>query len=406
MNTSNGGIRMRRKQALPVFYSFIFSFIPTSPVFYYFIFLFFYSSLSSCRQDDDVISPTIMETGMAIDTEVKGLYVLCEGNMGSNKATLDYLDLTTGQYLKNIFPSRNPNQVMQLGDVGNDAQIYGSSLWLVINCSNKVEVCDAQTAVSRGHVDIPNCRFVCFDRGYAYVSSYVGGGLREWDRLGSVYKVDTASLQVVGRVDVGYQPDELCIVGRRLYVANSGGYKGGMGRGYDSTVSIVDLDSFTTIGTIDVAPNLFRIRADRYGQLWVASRGIEEDDTWPSRLYVVNGEQVVDSIDVPVSDMALLGDSLCYMGSTTDDNWLSHPHFGLIDVRTHRVVNPQLLKPSPDYELETPYGLMVHPVTGHIYVMDATNYVSSGWLFCFDRNGNFRWRTSTGDIPGHGCWKK
>ena len=362
------------------------------------------SSLSSCRTDDDVISPTVSETGMAIDTDVSGLYVLCEGNMGANKATLDYLDLTSGIYHKNIFPSRNPNQVMQLGDVGNDVKIYGGSLWLVINCSNKVEVCDARTAVSRGHVDIPNCRYVCFDGAHAYVSSYVGGGLREWDRLGSVYKVDTASLSVVGRVDVGYQPDELCVSNGRLYVANSGGYKGGMGRGYDSTVTVVDLRSFTVVGTINVAPNLFRIRADRYGQLWVASRGIDDDAQWPSRLYVIEGDAVTDSIDVTVSDMALLGDSLCYMGTTTGTDWQTKPHFGLIDIRTHRIVNPQLLKPSADYELETPYGLMVHPLTGHSYVMDATNYVSSGWLLCFDRDGHFRWRTSTGDIPGHGAF--
>ena len=360
--------------------------------------------LTGCREDDDVVAPTISMTGMAIPSAYAGLYVLCEGNMGSNKATLDYLDLASGEYHKNIFPSRNPGQVMQLGDVGNDAKIYGGSLWLVINCSNKVEVCDARTAVSRGHVDIPNCRFVCFDEGYAYVSSYVGGGLREWDRLGSVYKVDTASLQVVGRIDVGYQPDELCVSDGRLYVANSGGYKGGVGRGYDSTVSVVDLQTFTVVGTISVAPNLFRIRADRYGQLWVASRGIEEDPQWPSRLYVIDGQQVIDSIDVPVSDICLLGDSLCYMGTTTDADFRPQGHFGLIDIRTHRIVNPQLIRPSADYELETPYGLTVHPLTGHIFVMDATNYVSSGWLFCFDRDGNYCWRTSTGDIPGHTCW--
>ena len=55
-------------------------------------------------------------------------------------------------------------------------------------------------------------------------------------------------------------------------------------------------------------------------------------------------------------------------------------------------------------QIETAYGLMVHPTTGDIYVMDATNYVSSGWLFCFDKDGNFKWKTSTGDIPGHGCF--
>ena len=76
--------------------------------------------------------------------------------MGSNKATLDYLDMTTGRYSRNIYPSRNPGKVMELGDVGNDIKVYGSRLWMVINQSNRVEVASAASAVSLGSVDIPN----------------------------------------------------------------------------------------------------------------------------------------------------------------------------------------------------------------------------------------------------------
>ena len=41
---------------------------------------------------------TIDDTGEQIVTDYLGLYVFCEGNMGSTKATLDYLDLHTGKY--------------------------------------------------------------------------------------------------------------------------------------------------------------------------------------------------------------------------------------------------------------------------------------------------------------------
>ena len=142
--------------------------------------------LCACREDDTVVQPTNQDTGEQVVTDYVGMYVLCEGNMGQNKDTLDYLDLHSGQYQKNIFPSRNPQQVKELGDVGNDAKIYGSRLWLVINSSNKVEVCTADSAHSLGHVDVPNCRYVAFDGGYAYVSSYVGPtGGREARRYGA-----------------------------------------------------------------------------------------------------------------------------------------------------------------------------------------------------------------------------
>ena len=129
---------------------------------------------ASCREDDTIIYPSEHNIGEVTHTKYAGLYILNEGNMGSNKATLDFLDLDSGKYYRNIYPSRNPNQIKELGDVGNDVQIYGNSLWIVINQSNKVEVANAHTAVSRGHVDIPNCRYLAFQGKYAYVSSYVG----------------------------------------------------------------------------------------------------------------------------------------------------------------------------------------------------------------------------------------
>ncbi|WP_231477611.1 DUF5074 domain-containing protein [Prevotella sp. HUN102] len=97
-------------------------------------------TLIACRQDDLIIYPDLQNTGDQSKTDYLGLYILNEGNMGTNKATLDYLDLTTGTYSRNIYPSRNPNMVKELGDVGNDIKIYGNSLWMVINQSNKVEV--------------------------------------------------------------------------------------------------------------------------------------------------------------------------------------------------------------------------------------------------------------------------
>jgi hypothetical protein len=296
--------------------------------------------------------------------------------------------------------------VKELGDVGNDCKIYGSRLWLVINCSNKVEVCEAESARSLGHVDIPNCRFLAFHEGYAYVSSYVGpvGGTSV---LGSVYKIDTLSLEVKGLVSVGYQPEEMAVVDGKLYVANSGGYNVLEGKGYDRRVSVIDLKRFAVEREIEVAPNLWRLRADRYGQLWVTSRG--NYGTRPGQLFLltINQEsgqmEVSKTFDLPVTDIAFRGDSLCYIGVDNTHEEADYYCSGVIHLRTHETVSNELVKGLD--QLETPYGLMVHPLTGEVYVMDATNYVSNGLLICYDAAGRQeKWRTFTGDIPGHACW--
>ncbi len=360
-------------------------------------------ALSSCRDENIVVYPTQDDTGHKTHTEYIGMYVLNEGNMGSNKCTLDYLDLMTGVYSRNIYPSRNPSQVMELGDVGNDIKIYGNSLWMVVNMSNKVEVADAMTAVSRGHVDIPNCRYVTFDGGYAYVSAYVGEINKE-SVIGGVYKVDTTTLQVVGKVNVGYQPEELAVANGKLYVANSGGYQAMQGKGYDNRVSVIDLATFTMENHINVAPNLSLLRSDNHGNLWVASRG--DYMSYPSRLYHLKKDKkgmmaVADSIDTPIGGMTILGDSIYYYGSTYDKNWVPKTVYGIIDVNTTAIINDQLIHQPADNPLKTTYGIMVHPVSHDIYIMDATNYVSSGKLYCFNSEGNYKWVTWTGDIPGH-----
>ena len=130
---------------------------------------------ASCREDYVVIPPeeTVVDEGDP-EASIVGFYLLNEGNMGTNKASLDYYDYTNGVYSVNIFPSRNPNVTKELGDVGNDLQIYGGRLYAVINCSNLVEVMTADSAKHIGMVDIPNCRYVAFYKDKAYVSSYAG----------------------------------------------------------------------------------------------------------------------------------------------------------------------------------------------------------------------------------------
>jgi hypothetical protein len=376
---------------------------------YLFIILTIVTLMSGCRTDDTIIYAEEEDIGKkTVASEVIGMYVLNEGNMGSNKCTLDFLDLsdTIIHYQRNIYSERNPNEVKELGDVGNDIQIYGSRLWMVINCSNKVEVCRAKDAVKIGKVDIPNCRYVTFDGGYAYVSSYVGPvAVGSNAPRGRVYKVDTLTLQKVDSVVVGYQPEEMAVVDGKLYVANSGGY---IAPQYDRTISVIDLATMSEERQIDVAVNLHRLRLDRYGQLWVSSRGNSRDV--PSKLYWLKTDtqgqmQVAGHLDMPVSDMCIVGDSLYFYGA--DYNAVTYDVTsaqGIIDVQRHALVN-DVLSNAPEYQkIRQLYGIIVHPRHRDFYLMDAKNYVSSGELLHFNADGTFDYKVRTGDIPGHAAF--
>ena len=362
--------------------------------------------LAGCRHDELVV-PTeydIINDVPDPDTSIRGFYLVNEGNMGSNKCTLDYFDYFTGLYARNFYAERNPNVIKELGDVGNDIGIYGSKLYVVVNCSHKVEVLDSRTGTRLGQVDIPNCRYVRFYRGKAYVSSYVGPVLIDPDApKGAVYEVDTTSLKVTRKVSVGYQPEEMEIVDDYMYVANSGGYRV---PNYDNTVSVIQMVDFKQVQQIPVGINLHRLKKDRYNKLWVTSRG--DYQSRPSRMYVLDKRRgynqmiVTDTLPFGVSNMAIRGDSL-YFYSTEWNNYTQSNTitYGIVDVRTKRLVSHNFITDGTEKEITIPYGIAVHPETGDILVTDAKNYVSSGTLYCFDRQGRRKWSVRTGDIPAH-----
>lgn len=328
-----------------------------------------------------------------------GFYLLNEGNMGSNKATLDYFDFATGTYTLNIYTQVNPHVPMELGDVGNDLKRYGGRIYAVLNASNKVEVMDITTAQRIGQVNIANCRYVAFDGAYAYVSSYAGPIqlYPQYEQRGYVLKVDTLTLQVVDTCLVGFQPEELVVLDNKIYVANSGGY---LSPNYENTLSVIDMDSFEEIERIEVDINLHRVRLDEYGKLWVASRGNYLENK--SRLFCVDPEQkqVVDILDVACSNLCIVGDSLFYCANDFDALTMKeYAHCGIVNINTRKLVTENLLNDS--IHLIKPYGIMVDPLSRDIYLTDARNCVTPGVLYCFNPEGQLKWKTRTGDIPAH-----
>ena len=357
--------------------------------------------LLSCRGPEIILPSEEEQRGDTMHTEVQGFYLLNEGNMGSNKATLDYYDYTTATYKRNIFAEANPDITQGLGDVGNDLRIYGNRLYAVINCSNLIEVMDARSAKHIGQLNIPNCRYLAFADGYGYCTSYAGPVQIGNTQIGYVAKFDTATLRIVDTCHVGFQPDGLEVVGNRLYVANSGGY---LAPDYDSTLSVIDLASFKQVATIPVAPNLHRVQADHLGQLWVSSRG-DYFDT-PSRLFCLSLSSTTNSLDtlnIPVSNFTILGDSLYYI--STEYSYETYEDvicYGIVDIRTHQPIQNHLI--TDGTTLVKPYGIAVHPTTREIYITDAGNYVTPGMLYCFSPQGILQWSVRTGDIPSAICF--
>ncbi len=368
-------------------------------------------SLISCRSDEiifpaeyEVLPMESRELSSFATNEPIGMYLLNEGNMGSNKATIDYLDFCNGTYIRNIYGERNPNVIKELGDVGNDIQVYGNRLYAVINCSHKVEVMDLHTCRRIGQIDIPNCRYIRFHGDKAYISSYVGPvSIDPNAQLGAIFEVDTATLRITRQVTVGYQPEEFEIIGNYLYVANSGGYRA---PDYDSTLSVVDLTDFRQVKKIPICVNPHRVRKDQYNRLWITSRGDHKDVQPQLTCFSPITNSLLPIAQAPaVSEMVLLGDSMYFYGAHWNDEIMSnHITYGIFNMRTSILVSDHFITDGTEKNIKIPYGIQVNPYNGDIYITDAKNYVSSGQLHCYSRDGKRKWSVRTGDIPAHMCF--
>lgn len=360
--------------------------------------------LFGCRKEDYIFIPEEVETGRVELTSVAGLYLLNEGNMGSNKSTLDRYDFSTGVYTRNIYAAVNPDVPMELGDVGNDLAIYGGKLYAVINCSNKVEIMDVKSCRKITQINIPNCRHIAFWDGYAYVTSYAGPVeiSPDYKQRGFVAKIDTATLQEVGRCTVGYQPDGIAVSDRKIYVANSGGY---MAPNYQRTVSVIDADILSVIEEIDIAPNLNLIIADKRGRLWISSRGNYRNIPPSLTCYDTRKRRVEKVFDIAIGSMCICGDSIYTVGGKVEvETPQSERQFAIFDTERLVKVSNNFISDKSEQSMRMPYGVSVNPATREIFVTDAWNYVNPGYLHCYSPKGKKLWSVRTGDIPSCICF--
>lgn len=375
-------------------------------------------AFAACQKNSASSSDASLEgKPVAVDAfqgAARKIFVLNEGSMGSNNASLDFLSLSDGKYVTRAFRKMNPSAASGLGDVGNDIAVRGDQVWMVINNSGLVEVISAVDETEIAAIEIPMPRNVAFDDRYAYVSSWAGAFVvGEYDNQnnwivnesanpkGRLYRIDLSTFKVEGSVEVGYQPEGVAVSGGKIYVANSGGISRQLPPlyAYDNSVSIVDAASFTLSRTVEVQLNLKNVYADTKGNVYVTSLGNFDDI--PSALFRINAQGSVSKVSDYVSVSAILGDTVYCIGTETEFDWWSQePH-----VYKGFSVNGGT---KSDWNLNvtavTLYSLFAIDADTFL-VGDAEDYFNPGSVACYHK-GTQLWSAPAGVCPGHFArWK-
>ncbi len=336
----------------------------------YFSLLIFVAALSACKvedikKDDDLPGETVR------------ILVLSEGSYTNNNSTLAYYDLKNKTKDADYFLTQNKRG---LGETANKMLLYGSRAYIVLNGSSRVEVIDIRTGKSVKQIPMfegdkaKSPRQIISYAGKVYVSSFDD----------TVTRIDTVSLSIDGSLKVGFDPEGMCVVGDKLYVANSGGLE--WANGYDKTVSVVDLSNFKELREIEVNVNPVHLHADTHGDIYVVTNGNYSDI--PARFQRIDTQtNTVSDIDMSVSNFTI-SENKAYTYSY--DYFTKKMTVQVYDCLTEKVINASFI--SDGTIVKIPYSIQVDPFSKDVYITDAIDNLVSGDVFCFDKNGKMKFQ--------------
>lgn len=322
-------------------------------------------------------------------SNTNGAYILNEGGMGHNNATLSYYNIDSATVSNNVFQAQNNG--LNLGDTGNDMLIYGSKMYIVMTGSKCIYVTDRNakresTIISTKNSATQQPRYLTASGKYVYVT-YSDG---------YVARIDTTNTsEIKDEVQVGSYPEELTVSNGKIYVANSG-------YGSGSTVSVIDIPSFTVTKTINVVLNPTKVTADGNGNVFLISMG-DYGTTISNTLQRINSDYSVDSLA-----------NATYMSLSKDSKSLYciYAQWGVTNI-TYKTYNisAKEFEASPFVSSTVaagfsadPYSINVNPKNGYVYI-GVSDYISEGKMYIINPStGSLVSSFFTGGISPHGAY--
>jgi len=346
--------------------------------------------LTACEEDDEKDdfdpTPTIPDEGPDDNPDTPGgpdapavpylCYFLAEGSFGQNNSTLAGFDGT--RITPELYYNANGRN---LGDTGQDLAWFGNSLYVTVSGSRylaKLDLDGRELARYEFSESDGQPRYISTYRGDLYVSLWGGG----------IARFDTASLSLKGFCKAGASPEQTTIVGHYLISANSG-------NGDDHTLTVIDLDTFTPVQTLEVGPNPTRITTTGNGKAYFTTTTYDASWTPTTALHELDSRNwSLRTLRTSVGKgmwFTAAGDELYIVESETD--YSAYPYavrntFLEYDCDDDRFEPAGFLVAALQSHLagSSIYMLAVDPRTEELYLA-TTDYATHSVLYRIDEEG-------------------
>lgn len=187
---------------------------------------------------------------------VSQVFIVCEGNYGSNNATLSVLDsVESDTTFNNVFASANGRK---LGDHAHSMLVVDTLGFIAVTNSDKIEIIDTRTYESIQTVkEIASPRSIVHWNDKLLITSYSDS---------SIVSLSFSTRTLDFRVKLKHRPDEIALLNDKAYISNSPNLN-------DSVITVVDLPTHQT-DTIILTKNPVSLVADGIrNRIYVACSG-------------------------------------------------------------------------------------------------------------------------------------
>ncbi len=326
---------------------------------------------------------------LAASNPPEKVFVINEGAFGQANASVTVFYPESGEHISDVFSTVNNRM---LGDVANDAQWINGRLFVVVSNSHKIEALDPVTYESvetilidsEEHGGSPRSILqVAADK--AYVTNLFGDNI-------SIIDLDTGS--EIGTIDVGPGPEGIARSGNYAFVALSG-----MGQGNE--VAVIDIAADELVTRLSVGDNPIHLAEAPDGKIWsvaTGNYGYDENFQYDPGLETFGEIVIIDPVTLEISDRFDTGGhpgKLVFI----DEKQALLQLGGLkqIDVENLFLIDEYVLERSM-YSFDIARG--THEDDPLLYVTVAPDFSSSGWVVSYDMSGEVIDSFQAGIGPG------
>ena len=343
------------------------------------------ASFASCSDDDN--DELWDDSGSTVTLPRERVYILNEGTMGYNNATLAfYAPNGDAEFIADIYKVQNGGA--SLGDTSQDMLEYNDAIYVSVYGSNYLAKLNA-AGVEQARISFVDdadlsagIRYLAAEDGYIYASFY--GGV--------VAKINANTLQVESKLTgLGANLEGVAIENGKLYVANSYTVTPDGQYVYNKDVFVIDLRTFTQVETLTVVqnPNMMLDEDDRvYLISWDYSRE-------QYVLQLIDPQQGNKVTELGYASHVAVRDNMLYVVDSRVDysNWpetSANNTFYTYNVSTNTKNEASFLKNAPE-ELATAvvYMIEVNDDNGDIYIGTTGHSNQNGNIYRVRADGTF-----------------